>query len=213
MSLAGGATALGAKATFVNPSSLVNSAASNHLAHSPAPAALPHALSRTNSLGSGSLFASLSLDGSPSSSYSGQKLSGATPKEIKQSRKRQGGALTSTAAFGNVLGGLFGGSKGDDGSATAKKYASAVEKINALESQMQGLSDEGLRKRTAELQRRVRGGENLDSVLHEAFAVVREASKRVLGLRPFNAQLIGESHICSLRRKLLSEYMRKNFEP
>ncbi|GAQ80204.1 preprotein translocase SecA [Klebsormidium nitens] len=191
MSIAGGATALGAKATFVNPASLVNSAASNHLAHTPAAAALPHALTRTNSLGSGSLFASLSLDGSPSSSYSGQKLSGATQKEIKQSRKRQGGALNTTAAFGNVLGGLFGGSKGDDGSATAKKYASNVEKINGLEARMQALSDEELRQWTTELQRRVRGGESLDIVLPVAFAVVREASKRVLGLRPFDVQLIG----------------------
>ncbi|EFJ08380.1 hypothetical protein SELMODRAFT_160951 [Selaginella moellendorffii] len=56
---------------------------------------------------------------------------------------------------------------------------------------MEGLSDEALRNKTGELKARVAAGESLDSVLPDAFAVVREASKRVLGLRPFDVQLIG----------------------
>ncbi|EFJ15249.1 hypothetical protein SELMODRAFT_156007 [Selaginella moellendorffii] len=56
---------------------------------------------------------------------------------------------------------------------------------------MEGLSDEALRNKTGELKARVAAGESLDSILPDAFAVVREASKRVLGLRPFDVQLIG----------------------
>ena len=66
-----------------------------------------------------------------------------------------------------------------------------MDAINALESSLVNLSDEELRGKTAEFQRRVRAGETLDELLVETFAVVREASKRVLGLRPFDVQLIG----------------------
>lgn len=195
MAMASGATALGAKASFASPSSLVNTISSSHGLHSSAAVAIPHASKRTNTFGpvSGSLSSTLSLESSPSSSFAGHKVQhsqkGANPK---QKGKGHGGALATSAAFGNVLGGLFGGNKGDDGSGTAKKYAADVAKINALEPEMQALSDEGLQERTTDLQKRVRGGASLDSVLHEAFAVVREGSRRVLGLRPFDVQLIGE---------------------
>lgn len=79
----------------------------------------------------------------------------------------------------------------DPGEKTRQKYQERVDAINALESSVVNLSDEELREKTAEFQRRVRAGETLDELLVETFAVVREASKRVLGLRPFDVQLIG----------------------
>ncbi|MCX7122141.1 MAG: preprotein translocase subunit SecA [Gammaproteobacteria bacterium] len=66
-----------------------------------------------------------------------------------------------------------------------------VRAINALEPQLQGLSDEALAAKTAEFKARVLAGATLDSLLIEAFAVVREASRRVLGMRHFDVQLIG----------------------
>ncbi len=66
-----------------------------------------------------------------------------------------------------------------------------VERINALEPGVAALSDEALRAKTAEFRTRLSQGEELDQVLPEAFAVVREASKRVLGMRHFDVQLIG----------------------
>ena len=72
-----------------------------------------------------------------------------------------------------------------------KQYARTVERINALEPAMTALSDEALRAKTEEFRRRHAEGETLDALLPEAFAVVREASKRVLGMRHFDVQLIG----------------------
>ena len=72
-----------------------------------------------------------------------------------------------------------------------KSLWAEVEKINALEPQISALSDEELRAKTDEFKNRLKGGESLDSLLHEAFAVVREASKRVLNMRHFDVQLIG----------------------
>ncbi|MEW6056093.1 MAG: preprotein translocase subunit SecA [Bdellovibrionota bacterium] len=66
-----------------------------------------------------------------------------------------------------------------------------VDKVNSLESQIQSLTDSGLAGKTAEFKERVSRGESLDSLLPEAFAVMREASKRVLGMRHFDVQLIG----------------------
>ena len=66
-----------------------------------------------------------------------------------------------------------------------------VAKINAIEPQIAALSDEQLKAKTAEFKNRLIAGEALDSMLHEAFAVVREASKRVLNMRHFDVQLIG----------------------
>jgi preprotein translocase subunit SecA len=73
-----------------------------------------------------------------------------------------------------------------------KRYAARVPQINALEPSVAALSDEALRGKTAEFRRRLADGSATpDDLLPEAFAVVREASKRALGLRHFDVQLIG----------------------
>ena len=72
-----------------------------------------------------------------------------------------------------------------------KRVKPIVEKINSLEPEVQKLSDDELRNKTVEFKDRLAKGETLDSILPEAFAVVREASKRVLGMRHFDVQLIG----------------------
>ena len=70
-------------------------------------------------------------------------------------------------------------------------YASRVAEINALEPDVRRLDDPGLLAKTAEFRTRLEGGEPLDDLLAEAFAVVREASVRAIGLRHFDVQLIG----------------------
>ncbi len=72
-----------------------------------------------------------------------------------------------------------------------KSLAVDVSKINALEPQISALSDEQLKEKTAEFKERLAKGATVDSLLHEAFAVVREAGKRVLNMRHFDVQLIG----------------------
>lgn len=72
-----------------------------------------------------------------------------------------------------------------------KKIMNKVDKINALENEISGLTDKELREKTEEFKKRINDGETLDDILPEAFAVVREASKRVLGMRHFDVQLIG----------------------
>ncbi|MBS0543819.1 MAG: preprotein translocase subunit SecA [Proteobacteria bacterium] len=72
-----------------------------------------------------------------------------------------------------------------------RQYSQTVRKINALEPEISALSDEALRGKTAEFKQRVANGEALDAILPEAFAVVREAGKRVHGMRHFDVQLIG----------------------
>jgi preprotein translocase subunit SecA len=72
-----------------------------------------------------------------------------------------------------------------------KQYRKTVDRINAMESQLEGLDDEQLRGKTQELKGRVAGGEALDAILPEAFAVVREGSKRVMKMRHFDVQLLG----------------------
>ena len=72
-----------------------------------------------------------------------------------------------------------------------KQYTAAVRQINALEASISALSDEALRDKTAEFKARVAQGETLDALLPEAFAVVREAGKRALGMRHFDVQMVG----------------------
>ncbi len=72
-----------------------------------------------------------------------------------------------------------------------KQYAQKVQQINALEPAMQALSDDALRAKTEEFKQRYAKGESLDKLLPEAFAVVREGSRRALGMRHFDVQLIG----------------------
>ncbi len=72
-----------------------------------------------------------------------------------------------------------------------KSYRNSVEQINALEPRIMALSDEQLAGKTAEFRQRVANGETVDALLAEAFAVCREAARRVLGMRHFDVQLIG----------------------
>ncbi len=72
-----------------------------------------------------------------------------------------------------------------------KRLSKTVNKINQLEAGLQQLSDEQLKARTDEFRQRYRDGESLDRLLPDAFAVVREASRRILGMRHFDVQLIG----------------------
>ncbi len=72
-----------------------------------------------------------------------------------------------------------------------RKLWKIVDKINALDASISALSDEALRAKTAEFRKRLADGEILDNILPEAFAVVREASKRTLNMRHFDVQLIG----------------------
>jgi preprotein translocase subunit SecA len=72
-----------------------------------------------------------------------------------------------------------------------RELRKVVAKINALEPELQNLSDEALQAKTPEFQSRLAKGETLDHLLPEAFAVVREASRRTLGMRHFDVQMIG----------------------
>ena len=72
-----------------------------------------------------------------------------------------------------------------------KRLWPIVDRINQLEPEISKLSDEALRGKTAEFKERYGRGESLDAMLPEAFAVCREAGKRVLGMRHFDVQLIG----------------------
>jgi preprotein translocase subunit SecA len=72
-----------------------------------------------------------------------------------------------------------------------KTYRKTVEQINGLEAQFEKLSDDELRQQTVQFKRRIAEGETLDAVLPEAFAVVREGSKRVMKMRHFDVQLVG----------------------
>ncbi len=79
----------------------------------------------------------------------------------------------------------------DPNKSELKRLNKVANKIEALASSMEGLTDEELTAKTAEFQERYANGEKLDDLLPEAFAVVREASRRVLGMYPFHVQLMG----------------------
>ena len=87
--------------------------------------------------------------------------------------------------------GLFNKLFGSHSDRELKKIYPIVDRIEALEGRMQSLSDEELRGKTAEFKERYANGESLDDMLPEAFAAVREAAWRVLGMKPFRVQLIG----------------------
>src|SRR5665213_352153 len=72
-----------------------------------------------------------------------------------------------------------------------KRLAPKVELVNSFEPALKALTDEQLKGKTAEFKERLAKGETLDDILPEAFAVVREASQRVMGMRPFDVQLLG----------------------
>ena len=87
----------------------------------------------------------------------------------------------------NLLTSIF-GSRNDR---LIKTYRKTVQRINGLESQFESLSDEALTGKTAQFKQRLASGESLDQLLPEAFAVVREASKRVMKMRHFDVQMLG----------------------
>lgn len=89
--------------------------------------------------------------------------------------------------LGNLLKKIF----GSRNERIIKQYLKIVEEINSLEADIEKLSDAELRAKTEEFKQRVNNGETLDALLPEAFAVVREAGKRVLNMRHFDVQLIG----------------------
>ncbi|MFV0635540.1 preprotein translocase subunit SecA [Mitsuokella sp. WILCCON 0060] len=80
---------------------------------------------------------------------------------------------------------------GDNNDKEIARYRKVVDKINALEPQMQALTDDKLTGYTNKFRERLANGETLEDILPEAFAVVREGSRRVLGMRHFDVQLIG----------------------
>ena len=90
-------------------------------------------------------------------------------------------------SFGGLARKIFGSSN----DRLVKSFRPQVEQINALEEEISKLSDAELRAKTDEFRKQLAEGATLDSLLVPAFAVVREASRRALGLRPFDVQLIG----------------------
>ncbi|MBF2067454.1 MAG: preprotein translocase subunit SecA [Calothrix sp. C42_A2020_038] len=80
---------------------------------------------------------------------------------------------------------------GDPNARKLKKYQPYITDINLLEEEIKSLSDEQLKGKTAEFKQRLAKGETLDDILPEAFATVREAGRRVLGLRHFDVQMLG----------------------
>ncbi len=86
--------------------------------------------------------------------------------------------------LGKILG-------GDPTKRALDEIAQTVDEINALENTYEQLSDDALRAKTAEFRQRLKDGETLDDILVEAFAVVREVSKRTIGLRHYDVQMIG----------------------
>ena len=89
--------------------------------------------------------------------------------------------------LGSIASKVFGSSN----DRKVKKYQSRVDEINALEPELAALSDDELRARTEAFRQQFADGTTLDDLLVPAFATVREASKRALGLRHFDVQLVG----------------------
>lgn len=103
-----------------------------------------------------------------------------------------------------MIGNLFSKLFGSKNSRELKRMNKVVAQINALEANVQSLTDDQLKAKTAEFKARLANGESLDKLLPEAFAVCREASQRVMGMRHFDVQLIGgmvlhEGNIAEMR--------------
>ena len=108
-----------------------------------------------------------------------------------------------------------------------KAYQKRAEAINRYEPEMEALSDEELRAEADSLRERARGGESLDDLLPEAFALTREASRRTTGQRHYDVQLIGgmvlhdgailfqgnASELLSAKDPYLLEYLYKTLPP
>ncbi|HAA02488.1 MAG TPA: preprotein translocase subunit SecA, partial [Syntrophobacteraceae bacterium] len=89
--------------------------------------------------------------------------------------------------FGMILKKIF----GSQNERNLKRIAPLVDEVNGFEPAIRSLSDAALAAKTGEFRQRLSNGEELDEILPEAFAVVREASIRTLGMRPFDVQIIG----------------------
>ena len=100
----------------------------------------------------------------------------------------------------NRITSLFGSSN----ARALKKIQPRIEAINALEPKYQAMSDEELREQTFLFRKRLAAGETLDDLLEEAFAVCREAGRRVLGMRHYDVQMIGG---CALHEGKIAEMM------
>src|SRR6478735_9210526 len=105
----------------------------------------------------------------------------------RPARPQRGAPSGNALMANNFLTKIF-GSRNDR---LLKQFRRSVERINALEPQMEQLSDQQLQAKTQEFRDRVAGGEALDALLPEAFAVVREGSKRVMKMRHFDVQMMG----------------------
>ncbi len=90
-----------------------------------------------------------------------------------------------------MIGKLFKSIFGSRNDRLVKQYAKQVDKINAIASDLESLSDDALKAKTEDFKQRYNNGEKLDALIPEAYAVVREAGRRVLGMRHFDVQLIG----------------------
>ncbi|MFP6821369.1 MAG: preprotein translocase subunit SecA, partial [Acinetobacter sp.] len=90
-----------------------------------------------------------------------------------------------------MLASLIGGIFGTKNERELKRMRKIVDKINALEPTTSALSDADLSAKTEEFKQRYKKGESLDKLMPEAFAVCREAAKRVMGMRHYDVQLIG----------------------
>ena len=90
-----------------------------------------------------------------------------------------------------MLASLIGGIFGTKNERELKRMRKIVEQINALEPTISALGDADLSAKTPEFKQRFQNGESLDKLLPEAFAVCREAAKRVMGMRHYDVQLIG----------------------
>src|SRR5450759_3054618 len=95
---------------------------------------------------------------------------------------------------------------GDPNRREIEKLGKLVDQINALEPAFESLSDDALGAKTGEFRSRFGQDETLDDLLPEAFAVVREASKRTIGLRHFDVQLISLIHISEPTRLGMISY-------
>ena len=87
--------------------------------------------------------------------------------------------------------GLFTKMFGTRSEREVKKLTPLVDKVMALEAPYKALSDDELKAKTPEFQKRLSNGETLDDLLPEAFATIREAASRVLGMRPYRVQVVG----------------------
>ncbi len=85
---------------------------------------------------------------------------------------------------------------------TLKEFEAVATAVNEIETQFESLTDEALKSKTSELTSRLAGGESVDDIQVEAFAVVREAAKRVLGQRPYDVQVVGAA---ALHRGMVAE--------